>query len=87
MSDLVRFLRFPELKARCGIPYSRRYIDGLEKLGRFPKRVQLGANSVAWVEGEVVAWQEAKIAARGTVAEPLGDQAPAEGSANPLVVH
>lgn len=62
---LRRFLRFPELRERCGIPYSRMHIDRLEKAGRFPKRVQLGENSVAWLEDEIVAWQAERIADRG----------------------
>lgn len=31
----------------------------------FPKQVKLGSGSVAWVEGEVLDWIEAKIAQRG----------------------
>ncbi|QEY59911.1 AlpA family transcriptional regulator [Pseudomonas sp. C27(2019)] len=30
----------------------------------FPKQVKLGSGSVAWVEGEVLDWIEAKIAQR-----------------------
>ena len=59
-----RFVRFPRLAPDFGIPYSRMHIDRLEKLGRFPKRVALGPNSVAWVEDEIIAWQAERIAAR-----------------------
>ena len=63
-SSIRRFLTFPELKRRCGIPYSRMHIDRLEKRGQFPKRVRLGPNSVGWIEDEVAAWQAERIAAR-----------------------
>lgn len=33
---------------------------------RFPKQVLLGGNCVAWVEGEVLEWVEARIAERDT---------------------
>ena len=59
-----RFVRFGRLKPDYGIDYSRMHVDRLEKAGRFPKRVQLGPNSVAWVEDEIIAWQAERIAAR-----------------------
>jgi len=60
---MERFLRFPDLAA-FGITFSRMHIDRLEKAGRFPRRVHLGGNTVAWLESEVGAWQQSKIAAR-----------------------
>ena len=44
--------------------YSPQHIARLEKVNKFPKRVQLGANRVGWVEAEVLEWLESKIAAR-----------------------
>ncbi len=32
--------------------------------GEFPKQVSLGANSVAWLESEILEWIEEKIAQR-----------------------
>lgn len=32
--------------------------------GEFPKSVKLGEKAVAWIEDEVAAWQEARIAER-----------------------
>jgi len=52
----LRILRFPELKVRKGIDYTRQYVDRLERKGRFPTRIQLGPNSVGWLEEEVDAW-------------------------------
>jgi prophage regulatory protein len=68
--SIRRFLTFPELKRRCGIPYSRMHIDRLEKRGQFPKRVHLGPNSVGWIEDEVAAWQAERIGAREQTALP-----------------
>lgn len=59
-----RFVRFGDLKSLFGIPWSRMHVDREEKAGRFPKRVQLGPNSVAWLEDEVIAWQAERIAQR-----------------------
>lgn len=41
--------------------YSPQHVARLEKAGQFPKRVQLGACRVGWVEGEVLDWLRAKI--------------------------
>ena len=40
------------------VPYSRTHIDRLEKAGRFPARVQIGPNRVAWSQKEVERWIE-----------------------------
>jgi prophage regulatory protein len=64
----MRFLRFPQLKTEKGIPWSRMHIDRLEKAGKFPARVRLGPNTVAWPETEIDAYGEAKLAERGQVA-------------------
>jgi len=37
------------------IPYGMQHIKRLEDAGKFPKRVKLGANRVAWVRDEVEA--------------------------------
>ena len=44
--------------------YSPQHIARLEAAGQFPKRVQLGANRVGWVEEEVLAWLQERIDAR-----------------------
>ena len=46
------------------IPYSHQHILRLEKAGRFPKRVKLGAARVGWLMDEVVAWIEKRVAER-----------------------
>lgn len=44
--------------------YSPQHIARLEKAGQFPKRVQLGPNRVGWVEDEILAWLEERLANR-----------------------
>ncbi len=44
--------------------YSPQHIARLEKVGMFPKRVQLGPNRVGWVESEVADWLENRLANR-----------------------
>ena len=44
--------------------YSPQHIARLEKAGKFPKRIQLGANRVGWLESEVLEWLEVRLAAR-----------------------
>lgn len=44
--------------------YSPQHIARLEKAGQFPKRVQLGACRVGWVEEEVMDWLRQRIARR-----------------------
>jgi prophage regulatory protein len=56
-------LAFHDLADR-GVRFSRMHVDRLERLGKFPKRVKIGANSVAWIESEIDAWVDEKIAAR-----------------------
>lgn len=47
---------------------SRSRIYDLMKIGKFPKPVQLGAMSVAWLEIEIHEWIAARIADRSTAA-------------------
>ncbi len=44
--------------------YSPQHIARLEAAGQFPKRVQLGANRVGWIEEEVQEWLQQRIDAR-----------------------
>jgi len=53
-----------ELRTVCGIPYSPQHIARLEAAGKFPKRIQLGQNRVAWLLKEVEEWLDERIAKR-----------------------
>ena len=55
MSDF-RLVDKKGLKTIYGIPYSHQHIARLEKAGKFPRRIQLGACRVAWHCSAVEAW-------------------------------
>ena len=59
----IHFLRLPEILRR--VPYSEAHIRRLETAGKFPRRVHLGANRVAWVETEIDDWLASKLKERG----------------------
>lgn len=60
----VRFIRLPELKDMIGIGRSTIYNKLNPKSKQFdptfPKPRSLGANTVAWLESEVLAWMLAR---------------------------
>lgn len=60
----MRLISFEELGPRKGVTYSRPHIWRREREGTFPRRVKLGGNRVAWIEDEIDAWVEARIAER-----------------------
>ncbi len=47
-----------------GIVYSKVQLWRLERAGKFPRRVKLSPQRVAWIESEIDAWIAARIAAR-----------------------
>jgi prophage regulatory protein len=61
-AGLRRILRLPEVEAVTGKKRSQIYDDILD--GRFPAPVPLGERAVGWIEDEVAAWQDARIAER-----------------------
>ena len=46
------------------VVYSPQHNVRLKAAGQFPKRVQLGANRVGWVEEEVLEWLQERTDAR-----------------------
>lgn len=58
----VQLITRPELLKL--VPYTIRHIYRLEKAGKFPSRVKVGANRVAWVQSEVLRWLELRVADR-----------------------
>jgi prophage regulatory protein len=64
----MRLLRFPDLSDRVGLRHSAIY-DAIRK-GTFPKPVSLGRKAVAWLESEVDAWINARIAERDAATPP-----------------
>jgi prophage regulatory protein len=58
-----RLISYEGLSAKC-IPYSKPHLWRLEKAGKFPKRVPIGAGRYGYVEAEIDAYIERKIAER-----------------------
>jgi prophage regulatory protein len=56
---VMRILSKRQLKEL--VLYSPQHIARLEKAGEFPKRVQLGACRVGWIEDEVLDWLQQRI--------------------------
>ena len=63
LRDLHETLQLPEklvtkkeLRSVYGIPYAPQHIAKLEKAGKFPKRIQLSENRVAWSGREIEQW-------------------------------
>lgn len=50
----TRYLREPEVLARVGVSWGT--IRRWEMGGEFPRRRQLGKNTVGWVESEIESW-------------------------------
>jgi prophage regulatory protein len=59
----ARLISYDDLKSK-GIPYSKPHLWRLEKQGKFPKRVPIGAGRYAYVEAEIDGYVESLIAAR-----------------------
>jgi prophage regulatory protein len=55
----MKFLNKRELRQKTTI--SIQHITRLEKAGKFPKRIQLTQNRVAWLETEVEEWMQNRI--------------------------
>jgi prophage regulatory protein len=60
----IRFIRIAEVKTRTGL--SKTEIYARIKALTFPRPLNLSPYRVAWIESEIVAWQESVIAARRT---------------------
>ncbi len=58
-----RVLREREVLAISGRSRAQRWRD--ERAGKFPRRIQLGPNAVAWLESEIYAWLAARANERG----------------------
>jgi prophage regulatory protein len=61
-----RFLRIEAVMDRTGLAESTVYM--LIAKGNFPKSFRIGARASAWLESEVIGWQEDRLAARDKAA-------------------
>jgi prophage regulatory protein len=62
----LRILRRKQVEARVGL--SRSTIYGAVNAGTFPKPINLGPQSVGWIEAEIEQWLRDRIAASRNVA-------------------
>ena len=60
----MKILRYHELKQIKGIPWSNVHLRRLEKVEKFPGRVNLAEGTVGWVESEIDDWIEQRVKAR-----------------------
>ena len=60
-------LRRHDVEHLTGLPRSTIY-DKIAK-GEFPQPIKLSMKSVGWLESEIAAWQQARIAARKELQE------------------
>ena len=59
--DLLAHLRFLTIAQVCDLTtYTARHIYRLERSGKFPNRVRLGANRVTWRLAEIEQWFAAR---------------------------
>ena len=65
----MKLLSMDEVRDLKGVNYSRAHLFRLIRAGRFPAPVKLGDNRNAFVESEIDAWIEQRIAER----EPRGE--------------
>jgi len=64
MSESI--IRLPEVQARTGLSRSTIY-DRLKSDPSFPRKISLGARAIGFVESEIEAWIQNRIAeSRGT---------------------
>jgi prophage regulatory protein len=69
----IRLITNDDLRLK-GIPYSKPHLWRLERSGKFPKRVPIGAGRYAYVETEIDGWIEARVRERDEMsAEHAGD--------------
>jgi prophage regulatory protein len=64
-----RFLRCPVVRTRTGLPKSTLY--QLIADGKFPKQIRIGPRAVVWLEEDVDAWIDSKVAEAGAT-KPTG---------------
>ncbi|KAA9019830.1 AlpA family transcriptional regulator [Sphingobium limneticum] len=61
--NVVKLLRMPEVLDRAGI--SRPTLYRMISAGKFPQPVKIGERATGWINREIDAWVEGRIADRG----------------------
>ncbi len=55
-----RFISYPELKDRYGLPWTRQHVDRLVKANKFPQKINLTEHRVGWWSDQVEEWLESR---------------------------
>ena len=63
-SETIHAYNFYKHEVLRRVPYSLVHLGRLERDGKFPRRVRLGAQRVGWLESEIEDWIAAKCAER-----------------------
>lgn len=63
----IEYIKLPEVIRLVG--YKTTKIYEMAKKGEFPKQVNLGGRSVAWIKSEVLQWNQKQAAARDQPAD------------------
>ncbi len=58
---MPKFINWREVKAK-GVPFSIEQAGRLEAEGGFPKRIVFGVKTHRWLEAEIDAWMDQKLA-------------------------
>jgi prophage regulatory protein len=62
VTELVKILRRREVERFTGLRRSSIY-EGMGD-GTFPRAITIGRKSIGWLESEIIAWQQQRIAQR-----------------------
>jgi prophage regulatory protein len=68
MADAKRVVREECCRRLSGLSRSTRW--RLEREGKFPHRLRLSANTVGWLEDEILAWLRERAQLRGSTPPP-----------------
>ena len=71
MQPLPRIIGWLDLKTV--VPYTRQHILRLERAGKFPKRIRVGANRIGWLLSEIEEWIEGRVALRNEQQQIVSD--------------
>ena len=53
-----------ERQVLARVPFSKSTLHRKSRNGSFPRPIKLGERSVAWLENEIIGWEQARIAER-----------------------
>ena len=69
----AKLVRYARLKPDYDIPFSRIHLKRKIDAGTFPAPIHLGANTIAWIEDDILAWKERLRAERDAKQRPADE--------------